>query len=268
MLTLTWDGTPSDRVHVTAIGGIRGYSFPEHRHRGYWELTLVRRGRLQHQVAGVWQELAPGALVLLRECDVHALAGDGVEYINVSFSLDFVRRLEPALRTQFEGNDPVQVHLSPARASALEAETEAIAAASGDLRVILTVRLLAGVAADIIARRTAPNPAPSWLERVRERLERVDLPVPSLREVRRVAGVSPEHLARTVQRHLGCSPLAWLHQCRLSRGARWLAATDLPVAQIAERCGYADAGHFHRRFRAVHGIGPRSYRQREQRFVR
>ena len=268
MLTYAWDGTADDRVHVSAIGGIRGYQCPEHRHRGFWELTLVRHGRLQHRFAGAWHDLPPGALVVLREQDAHALAGEGVEYLNVSFDTHFIRTLEPALRAQFAGDEPLHVQLSPARAAALEAETDAIAAAEGPLQVMLMVRLLAGVAADLYARKVAPSSKPAWLERLQVRLSRQDLPVPSLSEIRRAAGVSAEHLARTVQRQVGCTPLAWLHQCRLARGARLLAATDLPVALIAERCGYADAGHFHRRFRALHGLGPRDYRQREQRFVR
>ena len=53
----------------------------------------------------------------------------------------------------------------------------------------------------------------------------------------------------------------------MRRGARLLAATDIPVAEIATRCGYPDPSLFHRRFKALHGCGPRAYRQREQRFI-
>jgi hypothetical protein len=256
MLTYIWDGTSGDRVHVTAIGGIRGYACPEHRHRGFWELTLVRRGRLRHQVAGVWHESPPGALVLLREHDAHALAGEGVEYLNVSFDLTFIHRLEPALRSLLDGEGPVHLHLSPARAAAVEAETDAIAAAAGELRVILMVRLLAGVAADIVARQAAPPAAPPWLERLRERLERSDLPVPSLHEVRLHAGVSAEHLARTVQRHLGAvgvvASMPTAARCTVAGGhgsvggadrrALWICGCGAFSSAISRRARHRAAG--------------------------
>jgi len=160
------------------------------------------------------------------------------------------------------------VRLPEARRSLVETDCEALAAAAGPLQAALLVQLLCVVAACAMQRREMPHEGPPWLARVRERVADPARPVPGLGQLRSWAGVSPEHLARTVRRHLGCTPVQWLHRLRLERGARLLAATDLPVATVAARCGYADPGLFHRRFAAVHGLGPRAYRSREQRFVR
>lgn len=264
-----WDGDAYDRVHVSHIGGIRSYAYGDHDHRGFWELTLVRTGVLHQRLGGEWRAQEAGTATLLREDEVHALRGERVEYVNVSFDTGFVRRLDPAVRAALRAPGPLTVRLPEARRIQAEADCEALAAASGPLQAALLVQLLCVVAAQALQREASPVDGPPWLARLRERVaEDPSRPVPGLRQLRAWAGVAPEHLARTVRRHLGCTPTQWLHQLRLERGARLLAATDLPVATVAARCGYADPGLFHRRFRAVRGLGPRDYRAREQRFVR
>jgi AraC family transcriptional regulator len=40
-----------------------------------------------------------------------------------------------------------------------------------------------------------------------------------------------------------------------------LRTTALPLAQIAARCGYANASHFSHRFREAVGVAPMLFRQ-------
>jgi AraC family transcriptional regulator len=40
-----------------------------------------------------------------------------------------------------------------------------------------------------------------------------------------------------------------------------LRTTTLPLAQVAARCGYANASHFSHRFREAVGVAPNLYRQ-------
>jgi AraC family transcriptional regulator, positive regulator of tynA and feaB len=58
---------------------------------------------------------------------------------------------------------------------------------------------------------------------------------------------------------------AALMRCRLERARELLTEprqATLPVADIAQRCGFLDASHFARRFRGAYGISPLAYRAR------
>lgn len=97
------------------------------------------------------------------------------------------------------------------------------------------------------------------LDHVRSEWSRGVRPV-TLAELARAAAVSKAHLARQFHDRFGAGAVAALDLVRLSRAESLLARTNLPVAGIGRACGYADALHFSRRFRAVYGVSPRAYR--------
>jgi AraC family transcriptional regulator of arabinose operon len=82
-----------------------------------------------------------------------------------------------------------------------------------------------------------------------------------LDEVAAVAGVSRPQIVRLFRRHVGASPARWHEDQRIDRARQLLRATDLPVAAIAERIGFANAFHFSTRFARRTGRSPRAYRR-------
>ena len=84
----------------------------------------------------------------------------------------------------------------------------------------------------------------------------------SLVGLARAAGVSRAHLARLFREHLGATPVETLRVMRLDRAANLLARTNLEVQEIAEQCGFPNAFHFSRVFRAQYGLSPRALRKR------
>lgn len=60
------------------------------------------------------------------------------------------------------------------------------------------------------------------------------------------------------------TPAEWIATRRVER-ARDLLAADGPdrptVAEVARRCGFADASHFGRRFRQAYGTSPGAWRR-------
>ena len=65
-------------------------------------------------------------------------------------------------------------------------------------------------------------------------------------------------------RGLGQPPMQYLRGRRLAHARSLLADTELPAAEIAQRCGFADPAHFSRLFRGVVGMQPTAYRERSQ----
>ena len=59
---------------------------------------------------------------------------------------------------------------------------------------------------------------------------------------------------------LGLSPKQLVMRFRLEEGLRLLTTTELPMADVANRCGYYDQSAFSRHFRKVVGSPPAAYR--------
>lgn len=74
------------------------------------------------------------------------------------------------------------------------------------------------------------------------------------------AGVSVSTLCRAFQRRFGVGPVAALERLRLARAEPLLWMSNLSLQAIAVQCGFADAYHFSRRFRAVYGLAPSAFR--------
>ena len=70
----------------------------------------------------------------------------------------------------------------------------------------------------------------------------------------------PNYMNRVVSRSAGLSLHAFILRAKLRRAEVLLAATEIPIAEIAQSLGFCDAGHFTRVFSAREGITPRAFR--------
>jgi len=74
-------------------------------------------------------------------------------------------------------------------------------------------------------------------------------------------GVSRRVLERRFQTSLGRSPHAMIQHERIERAKNLLTTSDLPVSDIAERCGYQSNERLTVNFRASVGVPPAAYRR-------
>ena len=96
---------------------------------------------------------------------------------------------------------------------------------------------------------------PDWLERVETAL-RSSSESPGVRELARIAGVHRTTLLRGFWRHRGSSVRAAIGRGRLDRAVEALLHTRDPLADVAQRCGFADQSHLCRSLRAAMGTSP------------
>ncbi|MCM1521930.1 MAG: helix-turn-helix domain-containing protein [Muribaculaceae bacterium] len=73
-------------------------------------------------------------------------------------------------------------------------------------------------------------------------------------------GVSRSGLSRKMKSLMGVSPADFMRRTRLSHAASLLATTDLPIKEIAWRCGFADLNYFGKCFKALNGATPSAFR--------
>jgi AraC family transcriptional regulator len=135
--------------------------------------------------------------------------------------------------------------------------------------------LCADAMADALILRLLRSSASRWGDEVRVH----GLPIRSLRAVRErieenlEEGVSVSELAADVgmtrrqftkafQQATGMAPYRYVTQRRLERSKVLLRQSDLPLAEVALACGFANQSHFCDRFRANIGVSPGEYRAR------
>ncbi|HDY83695.1 MAG TPA: helix-turn-helix domain-containing protein, partial [Halieaceae bacterium] len=73
-------------------------------------------------------------------------------------------------------------------------------------------------------------------------------------------GMSPRNFSRRFKRATGDSPSHYLQRVRIEAAKELLRSTDLSVAEVAYRVGYADLSYFSRMFSRHEGCLPLSYR--------
>lgn len=73
--------------------------------------------------------------------------------------------------------------------------------------------------------------------------------------------LSRSHFTRAFRLATGHTPHDWLQAQRLARARELLRASDLPLAEVATACGFADQSHFTRVFSRAEGVPPGQWRR-------
>ncbi|HEX5208969.1 MAG TPA: AraC family transcriptional regulator [Steroidobacteraceae bacterium] len=124
------------------------------------------------------------------------------------------------------------------------------------------------------------NGMPRWIDVVRERVQAEYLSPPSLADLGRMVQRDAAYVAATFKRIYGKSVGTYIRHLRLWQARRCLQTEPgCSLAEIAQRCGFADQSHFNRQFRRLfaltpleylerHGAGPAAHRSGRRRGVR
>lgn len=101
-----------------------------------------------------------------------------------------------------------------------------------------------------------------WQERrAKERIAADLAGEASLADMAIECGLSPSHFAKAFKASVGTTPHGWLQASRVDRARELLKDRDLPLADIAIACGFADQSHFNRIFKRATGAAPGAWRR-------
>lgn len=79
-------------------------------------------------------------------------------------------------------------------------------------------------------------------------------------ELAQLSGLGVRQLERQMQRVLGLGAKQFLQTTRVEYAARLLTTGSMPLATVADQCGYYDQSQFSREFRLQTGMAPGKYR--------
>lgn len=256
---------PGERFHV--IAKTVGATARMHRH-DYFELFLVEAGTVLHRTARGAARLEPGTLVFLRPEDAHSVQGHGrpARILNLMFHAEtaahLIGRYETELRGRFfwrEAPEPVVLPLAGSLRVHVRRDIEGLR--TGPRGLARIERVLMVLLTDLLAGEAAPPGMPAWLAEACRAAREPEVFRMGGAGFVAAAGRAHEHVCRQARRHLGMTPTQYVNRIRIEHAMMLLGSSDVPVAEIAERCGFEGAGHFHRLFRARYGATPSVFRR-------
>lgn len=135
-----------------------------------------------------------------------------------------------------------------------------VEAANAAARQTVVAPHRSGGQAQFIERAVAPTDDGS-LEATRAyALQHLDEPL-TVAQLARQAHTSERTFNRRFRQETGTTPLRWLHAQRVDHACRLLEASDLPVEQVARRCGFGSAAILRQHFRRATSTTPTAYRR-------
>lgn len=78
--------------------------------------------------------------------------------------------------------------------------------------------------------------------------------------------MSESHFRRTFSSYMKISPLEYINLVRVHTACEYLKKTDIPVSDIAYKCGFITLSTFNRNFRHIMGNAPCEWRKRPENF--
>lgn len=79
--------------------------------------------------------------------------------------------------------------------------------------------------------------------------------------------VSPEHLSRVFHSQTGITLSTYITKCRLNHGLLMLKNSDLPIKEIADKCGFSNVSYFASQIKKFYKMTPKEIRNSSQRTV-
>ena len=118
----------------------------------------------------------------------------------------------------------------------------------------LIVRILPKISIDV-----APRKLRRAVDFINENLDKEQ--TVALSAVAQEVQMSYFHFSRVFKQSTGVSPNAYMTEQRIDRDKKLLTETDLPIAEIALRTGFASQSHFTTTFRKLVWTTPKAFRE-------
>ncbi len=274
MLKLKHSDILSDGTHAHLTRAILLPRRPKTLHtQDYFQILWVQNGRVRHHLPDGRRDLHDGDMVFVRPGDKHALQGRGEAPMIVALSIDpaVVRKIgkrHPSLAGHMFWSDAATPPVYARDSVQLAAINQAALLLEQSTRDLLaTEAFLAPILASLRPHHSLPQEAPDWLLSACAAARDPRIFQDGAAGFVRTTGRSHAHVSRSMRQWLGQSPSDYVNTQRMSLAAARLTGSEDTLSEIAEEIGIPNLSHFHKVFRAAHGMTPQKYRKAHQRDV-
>lgn len=239
--------------------------------RNYLDQALCPRSRRQQGTFLLNGPAAPfmplGESVLVPAGQTLRVHCDAIErrVVCCMFAADYLQQLSELNNTAAHLQGCLDLRVRPVRAMMLELAREALD--PGFASATLAESLMLGIAVHLARHFRDLSPAsegarlaPWQLRLIRERLELLNAPPPTLAELAQACRISARHLSRGFKNSTGMTLGQSLTDTRVRQAKGMLAEPGALIKAVAYACGFQNAAAFTAAFRKATGRTPRQYR--------
>ncbi|WP_341368584.1 AraC family transcriptional regulator [Yoonia sp. BS5-3] len=237
----------------------------------FFELFWVQNGQVRHHLPKGAQTLTEGDMVFLQPGHHHGLQGRGDHALVVSLCIHPQTIKSLAKRhTSLNGHlfwskaGPVRMHRDIRQLAALNHAAVMLERSAND--TLAAEAFLLPLCADLTA-EAHPDTIPQWLADACNAARDPAVFREGAAGLVKRSGKAHPHVSRMMRKHFGETPSDYINRIRMEHASRALTTDSDPVSQIAADCGIPNMSHFHKLFRAAHGLTPLQYRQKYQRQI-
>jgi AraC family cel operon transcriptional repressor len=231
-----------------------------------------------HEINGQRIRLKPNDCSLIEARDAHGFQPlrDGYSHVNIAFpaaTCGFLMERyfsEEGRAWHRDGHLPRVIALTVSQRQYFDALARELSEADRADRTSLRIdRFLLNVFLELAPHRPgdAFKACPKWLRSACEALRGPEHFREGTTTLARLAGRTPEHVARVLKQATGRTPSEVLNAARMDFASGQLAATARPIIDIAYDCGFNSLSHFYRVFRKQFDVSPRRYRLDNQKVL-
>jgi len=245
----------------------------------FHELFWVEDGEGIHAINDQLSPMPVGYLALVQDRDYHAFSvpkqGQSVQFINFTFPVELWKRIKkthfPHAAAFFDLADFRQREYLLPLSSVIKLKMLCADLTIGHRDVLTAETFLLSVLTLLknhSLQAKKPDGIPPWLTRAVNQIRIYPNFTGGTHAMARLAGCSPEHLARSARKYLGTTPHEIVNEARLCHAAAMLTSTNYSIVDIALECGCANLSHFYELFNARYEMTPSVYRSQHSVMVR
>ena len=218
-------------------------------------LTLLVTGGNKEQRKHAELRAYPGEVLIYNSGELHRNINTLHPSLNINIEFeDFFFKnysLDPAL---FDNLSPDHPNL---KLAVLKAYRECL---SNDAQRIMAIHSVLLNLLSLRRQGKMINQHPPWVPRVKEVIHERWNERLSLKELSLAVGVHPVTISKSFSRYFFCSPGEYMRRAKIEKSVCLIKQTQIPLTEIAHRCGFSDQSHFIRTFKAVTGFLPKEFR--------
>jgi len=237
-------------------------------YHNYAEVFWINDGEGIHTINDYELPLQSGSLSMIRPFDNHTFkmvsAKSRLLITNIAFfqnSLDhFKQRYFPESTSFFWNNSqlPYTTQLSNDQLNDLSTLTDRLMGQPKDNLHLDHIML--HIFSMLAKNQLISSQLPHWLSFAIENYTIPQYLRKGLNGFTELCSRNPDHINRTLQKHLNQSLSETVNKARLDYAAKQLTMTNAPVKTICYQCGYDNITYFYRLFKNFYGLTPIEYR--------